>query len=495
MFTGSQNHRPVIPEMSIDRVFGSSVASAVSESVAQNRVLVVYVHGGDNTWIDSVLDDELMALIGERGVALQLLKGSPECDMFEQVFGEVVPPCVYCCKVNQVVDVVKSDVEKEQFKQRLTSVLESQGPMSSSQRGSASAAATPTSSTPSVASASPTPPIKPAPQKREYKSLKEQAAMESVHRYQQEQLRKKKKEREDRDRIKRLLKADEEERKSRQREERERHEGHVDEEVTHELRDNIHHDHDESECALSIRLLDGHSLQHVFKSSSTLNDVREWLDKNRTDGEDPYCFHRTIPRITFGVNDEEKTLESLELTPRSALLLKPYSNYVTAYGGSQASSSGIFGRLLGGLSSFWGGNNQAAEPQIRTSTSGDGDFEPYRDEPSPQSSRYASPMQSPMAPASLDLSHPSSLSLNIHAGDSSTRAQSPFGEDDQSQAQHQQQQQQAQHLPTRLDSPLPLSRMNSGLSANVRTFSNQATHDENGTYNGNNVNLDDHKKK
>ena len=70
-------------------------------------------------------------------------------------------------------------------------------------------------------------------------------------------------------------------------------------------------------------MTDGKTLKHEFNSSETLNDVRKWVDLNRTDGDCPYSFHRGIPRVTFKDSDELKTLETLELTPRSALLLKP----------------------------------------------------------------------------------------------------------------------------------------------------------------------------
>lgn len=94
-----------------------------------------------------------------------------------------------------------------------------------------------------------------------------------------------------------------------------------------------------TECALSIRLFDGRALKHRFSSSDTLQQVREWVDTNRTDGDQPYTFFQTIPKKTFGAGEEQYTLRQLELTPSSTLILKPISNYSTAYSASASTYS------------------------------------------------------------------------------------------------------------------------------------------------------------
>ena len=96
-------------------------------------------------------------------------------------------------------------------------------------------------------------------------------------------------------------------------------------------------------CKLQIKLFDGTTLRHDFKASDSLRDVRVWLDQE-TDNEiirDPaeympsfvepahpeptgYAFYSY--RIgTVAVDDivEAATLDELNLTPRSVLILQP----------------------------------------------------------------------------------------------------------------------------------------------------------------------------
>ena len=82
-----------------------------------------------------------------------------------------------------------------------------------------------------------------------------------------------------------------------------------------------------------------------FKSQDTLIDVRKWLDSEveiippaksmpsfaTTAYPYPtgYAFHRpALPRVTYLEEQESNTLANLDLTPRSALILKPTYNEV-----------------------------------------------------------------------------------------------------------------------------------------------------------------------
>ncbi|QLQ78455.1 hypothetical protein HG537_0A07020 [Torulaspora globosa] len=90
-----------------------------------------------------------------------------------------------------------------------------------------------------------------------------------------------------------------------------------------------------------------------FDSKVKLNDVRRWVDENRTDADCPYAFHRNIPRITFSESDELKTLEVLDLSPRSALILKPLENAHRRLNVAEAKGPGLLGKVFNGLSSWW----------------------------------------------------------------------------------------------------------------------------------------------
>ncbi|EGV64705.1 hypothetical protein PSN45_005045 [Yamadazyma tenuis] len=97
-------------------------------------------------------------------------------------------------------------------------------------------------------------------------------------------------------------------------------------------------------CLLSVRLFDGTSLKHEFTGSSTLADVRNWLNTEseveiihsepmpsfaHPDAQTPtaYSFQNpSIPRITYTKEDESRALAELDLCPRSVLMLKPVFN-------------------------------------------------------------------------------------------------------------------------------------------------------------------------
>lgn len=392
----------------LDSVFETNVEVCVAKAVELGRPLVVFatdLSESSNQWVKAVMGDseQLLQDISDKAVALKLVKDSVQFKYFEEIFPGVKVPSFYCIKVAVILDVIFGDVSQEEFAERIGKVL-SQGSAGAG-AGSAGVLAVPASPARVV------PPVTAAagnsgqqhPQ-REKKSLKQQNAELAAQRYKQEQLAKKHKDAEERQRIKMLLKKDEQERMAQNREERQRR-------LSNQMgADNVitidqlnkrqkqptpaNHDN----CALLIRLLDGSSISHEFKIHQTLNDVRKWLDQNRTDSDEPYCFHRSIPRVTFGVTDEEKTLESLELAPRSALILKPFRNYSKA---QNVANDGLISKMFKGISSYWYGSKTGTESHAHTPGS------PVTEQPPP-----LHPQQENNA---LNLSHPSSGSLNLNA--------------------------------------------------------------------------------
>lgn len=524
----------------LDSVFISTVETAVSTAVAQNKPLIVFNTDSSqesNKWVDGLLSEELLRLISEKSVALKLVIDSTQFALFEQIFPNVIIPSFYCIKVAAILDIIHGDLEQEEFTNRITKVLNNEAvaqntapsapqpeiissDVNENQQLSDREASTPSRSSvqtpsssqaPSVQSSAPTPQPSSRTQtptrgngKRDYRTLKEEAAELTARKYKEEQLKKKQREREERERVRRLLKADEEERRLNERHkqaerERQRRLSNDEEakddvkidEILNEnqaLKNNVRDRRPSSSlvCALSIRLLDGSSLRHEFKTTDTLNDVRKWLDENRTDSDDPYCFHRTIPRATFGVTEEEKSLESLELTPRSALILKPFSSYANAYNSSgnissKSSQGGLFSRVFGGISSFWYGDQSGRALNSQEDRAGSDSIEEDDDliDPvSPISSSYVSPAPTPRnePETRLDLLHPSALSLNLNL-DQVQRPASP--------------QLNTQEHP-KLDTPTSLSRISS--QSRIRTL-NSSESDDRLTYNGNHINLEDDSKK
>ncbi|EGW34897.1 uncharacterized protein SPAPADRAFT_58023 [Spathaspora passalidarum NRRL Y-27907] len=122
---------------------------------------------------------------------------------------------------------------------------------------------------------------------------------------------------------------------------------------------------DEGMCMLSIKLFDGSSIKQEFKSEDTLHDVRTWLDlevgiipsnetmpafaKSSYPHPVNYAFHRPVlPRITYSEEQESQSLLELELTPRSALILKPiYHEPESTSGDGNPQSVGYIRRAFG----------------------------------------------------------------------------------------------------------------------------------------------------
>lgn len=62
---------------------------------------------------------------------------------------------------------------------------------------------------------------------------------------------------------------------------------------------------------LSIRQPDSKTLKVEFETNKTLEDVRKWIDTNRTDGSSPYVLQTTFPTRTFEVSEERETVGSI----------------------------------------------------------------------------------------------------------------------------------------------------------------------------------------
>ena len=102
---------------------------------------------------------------------------------------------------------------------------------------------------------------------------------------------------------------------------------------------------------LQTRLFDGSTIRSRFKTGSSLRDVRSWVDKNRTDGKDPYTFKHVLtplPNKTIDETEEDKALGELGLVPSATLVLIPVTKYSSAY-----ANGNIFSQLIGMILGFF----------------------------------------------------------------------------------------------------------------------------------------------
>lgn len=111
------------------------------------------------------------------------------------------------------------------------------------------------------------------------------------------------------------------------------------------------------QCAIQVRLFDGSTIRTRFPSKATLSqDVRKWIDENRTDGKEPYTFKVILTplpnRAVDHATEEEQSLEALELTPSATLVLTPVDRYSEAYTSMNAGLTNPASRLVTAVLTF-----------------------------------------------------------------------------------------------------------------------------------------------
>lgn len=387
----------------LDTHFVSSVENAVQESLRENKALLVYTTGGDNSWFESWFTPLVGEQLKDSCVWLRLAAGSREMGYFEQIFPDVKVPSVYCIAKGQIVEMINPDqLDMDGFATRLIRAV------GKSKRRISETDAVDASNT--VGAAGDT-------GARSGSCLSQNAKlMEYQIKAKKHQLT----EQQERERIVRLMKADREEMKQRRLSSSSPNhtKEHINEVLAVPIHDNIKNRDiiNAAVCTLLIRLTDGKTLKNDFDSSQTLNDVRTWVDANRTDKDGPYQFHRSIPRETFTESQELLSLKALELTPRSALILKPLEEHTYSRKIADVEGPGLLGKMYQNVTSWWYGKSTVVDQNIP---------EPAEALTSQASSRYVSPLSSPRlvhsdAPIPSRAVSPSSIHYG-HVSDDNSR--------------------------------------------------------------------------
>ncbi|RLV92114.1 UBX domain-containing protein 7 [Spathaspora sp. JA1] len=367
----------------LDSLFSTSVQESVQATVSLNKPLFVYLYRDSRSECDNFLDkfiDENITnnILKDNFVLLKLQESTQEYDQFNQVFPNLVIPSFSIIWRGTIVGAITVDKSKDYFQRLIETISENLGGKSST--GQAGVSSIPPSvSAPVVGGISrPTEPTK----------IKEAHDISvAKHKLQVDQIRKD--QLEEKKRLRELLKSDQRERELRQQE--------LEKELHREISpstspEEIKHKTELGMCLLSIKLFDGSPIKHEFKSDNTLVDVRTWLDsevgiipshedmpgfvaKNSYPHPINYVFHRpSLPRITYTQEQETETLLQLELTPRSALILKPiyHEDDSTNDGDTQnvgyiRSAFRLIGSLGGALFSFfdYGTGAEGNEGELR----------------------------------------------------------------------------------------------------------------------------------
>lgn len=290
-------------------IFGTLVNEAVQESVRREIPLVVALSREDDesrSFIDDyMVKNSRLESLASKFVALKLVDNTMEASQFASIFQKLIFPSLYIINKGNLCEVITKDVNKDEYINRLSKLC---GVFGEHNRPRESGAVPNMAGNPS---SSPTTIMRPATKIFSAKSQAEETA-----------------------RIKALIEADKRERRAAKA---------LKSKPMNELqpRPVLVSPVPTNTCALAIKLLDGTTVRHEFKSQQTLNDVRQWLDNDSgytilpdtstfpafaATSERPtsYSFYTpTIPRITYSDTDEFITLSELKLCPRSALILKP----------------------------------------------------------------------------------------------------------------------------------------------------------------------------
>ncbi|EDO17205.1 hypothetical protein Kpol_1035p18 [Vanderwaltozyma polyspora DSM 70294] len=415
--------------MVLEGLFLESVEAAVGKSVSEGKVLVVYCSFGDDAWLNSWFRlKESIEELNKVAVWLKLIDGTQDFMYFKQISPNVSIPGVTVIKNGQIsLELSESDSLDDNWG-KLCGTLEI--PINKD--------------------------TEPVVKKAKIVMDEQPVDQESSSRilYYNETIKRQHDEKLERDRILELIKADKAQRNNLTHTENSS-------QKTTEVLDNIR---DQSrlhskKCMLLIRLTDGKTLKNEFESSQNLNDVRKWVDASRTDGDAPYLFHRTIPRMTFTDGDEIKTLDSLELAPRSALILKSLENSSNKLNITNTQSPGLFSRVISGFSSWL---NTEVEDELDN-------FDGRIDYKSPDVLKNLHTPILPSNRATPNENGPNDTSKNKETSGSESPATGSAIQE------------------------VPCSR---SVSPNVYQFVNSADKDdqrENSTFNGNNISLESHK--
>ncbi|AET40686.1 UBX domain-containing protein Ecym_6306 [Eremothecium cymbalariae DBVPG len=355
--------------------FISSVQQAMQEYVQEKKALVIYNSSGNNDWLIKWFSPIFHKVSRDKCVWLKVVTGTEQFRYFQELFPNVKVPSICCIKEGQLIDSLYGEDAMGKFVNRLVMFIDASTPLYSERPNISEPFASP-----SLQSLSATSHLGAGPAETNNES--------SSREYQARVRRHQKLADEERKRISKLVEADAREREILRKERSLRGSSSDNKIVDHSAKESSKRHM--AICTLLIKLTNGVSLKHEFNPTDTLNNVRLWVDANRTDGDHPYQFYRNIFRETFTDSQESKTLEYLELTPRSALILKPVQNEVVTRSIRDAQGPGVLLSALQNVTYWWyRSQNPTSEALASRPIS-------QTDASSPTSSMYVSPAQSPL---------------------------------------------------------------------------------------------------
>ncbi|CAK9438584.1 uncharacterized protein LODBEIA_P28080 [Lodderomyces beijingensis] len=475
--------------------FGDSVQNAVRQAVADQKPLFVFLKDSTNTDLNQQLLNKYLSSLPaeklkEKFILLKLTHGTPDFGYFEQLFSSLVVPSFCVVIQGKLQHILSNEGSTEDF-EKLIGEMGVERLNQQEAVASASAAETSNNNT----SESRRPPHESQPSSRPSTSTTNNANSstspqqvlspheKTVLRHKEIIAEQRRSQMQEKKRLRDLLEADRREMHSRMRAEQRQNDKSLPESGRNMgtgTGPNHARNVSSSLCTLAIKLFDGSTIRHEFESQQTLTDVRNYLDEEikviPSTGKLPafattfqptgYQFHRpTLPRITYSEEQESSSLQKLDLTPRSILILKP------TYNDPSAGDVAPDGEKLGVIRSIYRGVRRLGSALYSFFDYGVDDVHHYEGEhPANAPPDHVLDLPYPVAPGLLSVGDRalSSSLISIETDDRDSTA-------------------------------APESRPTESRSSTPRSFSSnriQTVHDSNeirriDTYNGNSINLNE----
>jgi len=357
--------------------FSTDASSAIQKSLQLQKPLLMLIceeNEVSNKWIaarfgveNTRFATEFRDKFSESYVLLKIAKNTPNFSLLTQIypqFATIQVPAAMIVFKGKIVETLSNDLSVDQFNDKvgkLAGQFGKEGVSKESEHKQEAAAG----SRPGVLSEKKQP-----VHKRRYSSLKEEGAEIAREQYRANMMKFQKEEEEEKERILRLVRMDRQQQKHEERIEK-------GEEQEKPIRENLHNEELEKEpdYMLQIRMPDGKSFRQSFGRDEELFKVREAVLERYPDYRNTtFHFYKSIERVTYRDEDEQKSLTELNLN-RSTLFVKPVEAFERRRGEGSAnmqreaggSVAGTFNWLKDTIGSYIWGDGRAGSPIIRHS--------------------------------------------------------------------------------------------------------------------------------
>ncbi|GAV28151.1 hypothetical protein PMKS-001620 [Pichia membranifaciens] len=443
--------------------FNSDVMASIQSSITLRKPLMLFIENpasasDSGAWLDRMifgnqgLTEPTKQLLSEEFIRLQIVKNSADFNNLVLIipsFRNAITPCIFFIYSGQVVDAIPEDFDvgsiEEKIKQIHHSLHSLSGrdplqtaatspppPQPSTTTAAPQVTSTPTGIPSNTSASSSNPPNNNSnPIKQEKRSLKEESAELAALRYRENLLKQQRQAKLDRERILYLLDLDRKEQRNKllEREKLKQQELEDNAVLPQHIRENLHNSkvQNSSTYNIQLKLLDGTTARHKFKSDQKLSNVRDFVLRTYPDYNSfPFYFFKTIDRITFGEADENKSLMSLNLN-MATLILKPVEPEESQQVSTAAdnTSSSTFSWLKNKMFSYlWSADKVLHESNLNQENRSrppinDGSYtssimtHPYVEDESDNDTIYHTPVLASTTPSSSSL-RPTMSSFNLY---------------------------------------------------------------------------------